>query len=340
MKVSAFSFLRDAERLGYPFEASIRSALPLVDEFVIAVGRGRDDTAGRVRAIGDPKIRVIETTWNDRLRNDGCVKGFVYGQQKSIAHFNCTGDWALYLEGDEVIHEDDYDPLRATMERFLDEPRVEAMYFDFLHFYGNANTLAVTPKWYRREVRLLRNTITQWGPKGLFFLVPDSYRRWRYPRAVCSGARIFHYGWIRSQEQMSAKEAQNRCRWPLLRDTDRIAAIDPRSLKRFTGTHPLVMRDRVVDGADLFRPDPNHRTTRREKKHLALMKLERWTGLDVSKRHFTAIDGKPDSDGTPGMPERLPLLARIRSRRILHSTGVVGRAIAEAPDESSQGTKS
>ena len=51
-----------------------------------------------VREIGDPKIRIIPTQWNERIRSDYSVKGYVYGQQKSIALFNCTGDWAFYLE--------------------------------------------------------------------------------------------------------------------------------------------------------------------------------------------------------------------------------------------------
>ena len=34
MKISGFTFLRNGQRLGYPFVASIRSILPLVDEFV------------------------------------------------------------------------------------------------------------------------------------------------------------------------------------------------------------------------------------------------------------------------------------------------------------------
>ena len=44
-----------------------------------------------------------------------------------IAQFNCTGDWAFYLEGDEVIHEQDYAIIRAAMEKHLDDKEVEAL---------------------------------------------------------------------------------------------------------------------------------------------------------------------------------------------------------------------
>jgi glycosyltransferase involved in cell wall biosynthesis len=99
--ISGFTFIRNGVELGFPFEASIRSLLPLVDEFVVVVGKSNDDTLARIHAIGSPKIRVIETIWNERMAD----RGFVYAQQKMIAQYACTGDWAFYLEGDEVVHE-------------------------------------------------------------------------------------------------------------------------------------------------------------------------------------------------------------------------------------------
>src|SRR5438445_7922121 len=205
MKVSGFTFLRNVQKLGYPFVASIRSILPIVNEFVVALGPSDDDTEMLLRGIGDPKIRIIPTQWNERIQPDYSVKGFVYGQQKSIALFNCTGDWAFYLEADEVVHEADLPKIRAAMERHLDDPRVEALAFDYLHFYGNANTYAWSPRWYRSEARILRNTIPAWAPKGLFFNVLVDHKHARYPRAAHSGATIYHYGWVRTNDEMNLK---------------------------------------------------------------------------------------------------------------------------------------
>ena len=158
-----------------------------------------------LRAIGDPKIRIIPTQWNERMRSDYSLKGFVYGQQKSIALFNCTGDWAFYLEGDEVVHEKELPKIRAAMEKHLDDPRVEALAFDYLHFYGNGNTYLWSPGWYRSEVRILRNTIPAWAPKGLFFIVLADQKGGRYPRAAHTGATIYHYGWVRSEAEMNGQ---------------------------------------------------------------------------------------------------------------------------------------
>ena len=138
---------------------------------------------------------------------DYSVKGFVYGQQKSIALFNCTGDWAFYLEADEVVHENDLPKIRAAMEKHLDDERVEALAFDYLHFYGNKNTIAWSPGWYRSEVRIIRNTIPAWSSEALFFNVVASHKKSRYPRAAHTGATIYHYGWVRSEAQMNLKAA-------------------------------------------------------------------------------------------------------------------------------------
>jgi glycosyltransferase involved in cell wall biosynthesis len=103
MKISGFTFIRNGTILGYPFIESINSILPICDEFIIAVGISEDDTLERLKKIKSKKIKIIETQWNEKMAD----RGYVYAQQKMIAQFNCTGDWAFYLEGDEIIHEND-----------------------------------------------------------------------------------------------------------------------------------------------------------------------------------------------------------------------------------------
>ena len=291
MKISAFTFLRNAQRLQFPFAESIRSALPLVDEFVIALGPCDDDTEARLRAIGDPKIRIIPTAWNENMDSSWRVKGFIYGQQKTIALFNCTGDWALYLEGDELLHEDDLPRIRAAMERHLGDRKVEALYFRYLHFYGNRNTVANSPRWYRREVRAVRNNIPIWGPKGLFFSVVTGYKRMRYPRAACADATIYHYGWIRPEEQFNEKwkgTFRHFTHKPFQETA--YAEIDPQVLELFTGRHPQAIQAWLPPAEGLFRANPAHVLTSRERKNRIMRAVEQWTGLDTSRKHFKKID--------------------------------------------------
>ena len=73
MKVSGFTFIKNAEMLGYPFVESIQSVLPIVDEFVIAVGESDDNTLEIIKSINDDKIRIIETQWNESMQDRGYV---------------------------------------------------------------------------------------------------------------------------------------------------------------------------------------------------------------------------------------------------------------------------
>ncbi len=289
MKVSGFTFLRNGSQFGYPFVASIRSALPIVDEFVVALGPCEDDTEEQLLQIRDPKLRVIRTTWNERIRNDQRVKGFVYGQQKSVALFNCTGDWALYLEGDEVLHEQDYDRIRGAMERHLADDRVEAMIFDYRHFYGNTATVAWSPRWYRTAPRILRNTIPAWAPKGLFFIVLETHKRGRYPRAVHCGGTVYHYGWVRPEDTMNRLKQRIERHWSDKRPCIDYGAVDPATLRPFTGTHPAAVAGHFPEPDGLFRADPAHVLTRAERKHRLMMRLERACGLELSKKHYRLV---------------------------------------------------
>ena len=289
MKVSGFTFLRNGQKLGYPFVASIRSILPIVDEFVVALGPCDDDTEKMVRDIGDPKIRIIPTQWNERIRSDYSVKGFVYGQQKSIALFNCTGDWAFYLEADEVVHENDLPKIRAVMEKYWDDERVEALAFDYLHFYGNANTIAWSPGWYRSEVRIIRNTIPAWSSEALFFNVVDGHKKSRHPRAAHTDATIYHYGWLKTPSQLESKKNNNSKHWGKSVSVVDYSEIDPQTLRRFTGTHPKAIQDWLPPATGVFQANPGHRLTARERRHRVILALEGWLGWRYQKKHYKLV---------------------------------------------------
>src|SRR5258708_3369447 len=68
LKVAGFSFIRNSILYDYPILEAIRSVLPVCDLFVVAVGRSDDATLEQVRSIGDPRLVVLETTWDDSLR--------------------------------------------------------------------------------------------------------------------------------------------------------------------------------------------------------------------------------------------------------------------------------
>ena len=285
--ISGFTFIRNGVNLGFPFEASIRSLLPLVDEFVVAVGQGSDETLERVRAIANPKIRIIETLWNERMAD----RGFVYAQQKMIAQYSCTGDWAFYLEGDEVVHEAELAAIRSSVDRHHANPAVEALVFDYHHFYGSSQWKTISPGWYRRECRLIRNTIRSYAPDGQYWLVTSKHKRGRNPHAALANAHIYHYGWIRSNEAMQKKLDQVSKYWAEEQATViKYSQFDHRALAPFKGTHPQAIQEWLaLEAEQVLTIDPHYKPTRKENKHHFMQQIEVVTGLDFSRKHFKLV---------------------------------------------------
>ncbi|MDB4847802.1 glycosyltransferase [Candidatus Pseudothioglobus singularis] len=285
MKVSAFTFIKNGEILGYPFLQSIQSVLPIVEEFVINIGESEDDTLALINSISSPKIRIIYSKWNDSMQD----RGFVYGQQKMIAQYNCTGDWAFYVEGDEVYHENELEKIRESMKVNLYDQNVEALVFDFFHFYGNSNSYVNSPGWYRSEARIIRNSLRSYAPDGLFWLVLDSNKKGRYPNAKHTGAHCYHYGWVRSEEQMNLKSKKVKKYWGESYEKINYSQMDQSIIKEFNGVHPEIMKNWLPKNSGVYRVDPTYKLNKKQKKHRILIQLENFFGIELSKKHYKLI---------------------------------------------------
>jgi len=285
MKVSGFTFIRNGNILGYPFVQSILSALPICDEFVVAVGASDDDTLSALRAINNPKIRIIETTWNEKMID----RGYVYGQQKMIAQFNCTGDWAFYLEGDEILHEAELSKILSAMKNHLNNPEVEALAFDYFHFYASPHWHAIGG--YRQAPRIIRNTIRSIAPDGLFFVVMEKNKQGRYPKAALTGAHIYHYGNVRSVAFMNERNQRVAKYWGRPPTVFSYDDVDPHELRSFQGTHPAIIQQWLASDAaeHSFTPNLNHIPNTRQRRHRLRIKLEELFGIDLSKKHFKKV---------------------------------------------------
>jgi hypothetical protein len=245
MQVSGFTFVRNAVSLDYPVVESISSILPLVDELIVVVGDCSDGTMELIESVQSSKLRIVRSKWDPASRRGGRVLAV----QTDLALSHCSGDWAIYLQADEVLHEDDYPKIRATLSQRLGEDRVEGLLFDFVHFYGNYHTVGTGRKWYDREVRAVRPGIgvESWRDAQGFRL------RGRKLRVVNSGARVFHYGWARDPVPMKAKVVELARLWH--DDATVEARYKPGGpafvfktggrLKAFAGAHPSVMRERI-----------------------------------------------------------------------------------------------
>lgn len=288
MKISGCTFIRNATLLGYPYIESIKSLLMVCDEVVVAVGDSVDDTLEQIQAIAGSKLRIISTTWNEKMQD----RGYVYAEQKMIAQFNCTGDWVFYLEGDEIIHEKDVPLIRSQMQKYLEQKEVEALVFDYHHFYGNKEHVAISPRWYRQAPRIIRNTIRSWAPDGLFWVIMDQNRKGRYPNAALVGCHLYHYGHIRSITAMNEKNKKVEQFWGKTPKAFKgYGDVDPKSLTKFMGSHPEIVHHWLETAAEKdFIVNKTHKLTSREKRHRIMMFFAKFCGNpNWSKKHFTLI---------------------------------------------------
>ena len=285
MKVSACTFIKNGQILGYPFVQSIKSILPIVDEFIVNVGDSEDNTLEILTSLSESKIRLIKSSWNDQMSNSG----YVYGQQKMIAQFNCVGDWVFYIEADEIYHENDLVKIRESMEFYLNDSSVEALVFDFKHFYGNANSVLNSPGWYRSEARIIRNSVRSYAPDGLFWLILESNKKGRYPKAKKTGVSCFHYGWVRSEEQMNLKSQKIQKYWGKKPVRIDYSQIDQAIIEKFDGTHPKVIQDWLPKTKGVYQASKTYKLTLKQKKHRLLIKFENLFGIDFSKKHYKLI---------------------------------------------------
>jgi len=246
MQVSGFSFVRNGIKLGYPIKEAISSILPICDELVIAIGKSDDDTLEQVQSIKESRIKIIETEWDERHY----VRGKVNSVQSNIALNECKGDWCFYVQADEVVHEKYLPVIKERMKLFLDDEDVQGLLFEYLHFWGSFHYVQKSRRWYRREVRVIRNNIgvESWKSAQGFRLKKKKLMVARVD------AFIYHYGWVRPPKIMRDKQkaldsVHHDPTWVAKRyenEPDEFNYGNPKYLKRFDGTHPEVMRERIA----------------------------------------------------------------------------------------------
>jgi hypothetical protein len=213
MKISGFSMVKNGIKLYYPVVEMIESILPIVDEFVIAIGKGDedDDTRERVAAINDPKIKIIDTVWNLKKY----PRGMENAHQTDIAKGHCSGDWLFYLQADEVIHEKYLPVIRKRCEELLENEEVEGLLFNYKHFWGDYSHYHKGHGWYPHEIRIIRNRpdIHSWESAQSFRRIPDfdgiHYRQKENTyklNVVKVDAYVYHYGWVRPPHLMVNKK--------------------------------------------------------------------------------------------------------------------------------------
>lgn len=267
MRISGFSMVKNADKLYYPIKAAIESILPIVDEFVVAVGDNDkgDRTRAIIESIDSDKVRIIDTVWDLEKYPNGTENA----HQTDIAREACTGDWLFYLQADEVIHEQYLPEIKRQCEKYLDDHSVEGFLFHYKHFWGDYHHVHNSHGWYREEIRIIRNhpDIHSWESAQSFRRIPNfDYKNYRQQegtfklQVVQLEAYVYHYGWVRPPSYMQNKRKSLDT---IHKGNDKVKEIYQDEADRFDygplsiaypfkGTHPKVMTDWIsnFDWAD------------------------------------------------------------------------------------------
>jgi hypothetical protein len=290
MKVTGFSFIKNAQMYDYPAAEAIKSILSLCDEFVVAVGKSDDDTYKLIKNIDRQKIRIIETIWDENLREGGRV--LALETDKALAGVSDDTDWAFYIQGDEVVHEKYLDTIHKNMQLYKDDPVVDGLLFEYLHFYGSYDYVGTSSNWYRKEIRVIKNDKSIYSYRDAQgFRKKDNLKLKVKP----IDAFVYHYGWVKEPKAMQKKQENFHKFWHddewIEKNVFKADEFDYTrnlsSLRLFKETHPKVMQERIEARNWKFDYDISFdRTTGKDKIKKV---LKDYLGLDFSYRNYHVI---------------------------------------------------
>ncbi|MEP7109095.1 MAG: glycosyltransferase family 2 protein [Ferruginibacter sp.] len=251
MKVSGFTFVKNAVKYGYPVVESIRSVLPVVDEMVVCLGDSEDATNELIASVRSDKIKIIHSVWDKNLRKDGKV--LAEETNKALDATAADADWLFYIQADEAVHEKYHAVIIDAMEKYRDDKQVEGLLFHYHHFYGSYRFIGDGRRWYSKEIRVIRNNKSIRSFRDAQGFRFDDGRKLQ---VKLIDAYIYHYGWVRNPVTMFQKYKDFGQHWVEKNEHDKWAGelekkntqfdysnID--SVILFEGTHPSVMEERV-----------------------------------------------------------------------------------------------
>ncbi|RYY07597.1 MAG: glycosyltransferase family 2 protein [Sphingobacteriaceae bacterium] len=285
MRVAGFTFIRNAVKNDYPIVEAITSILPICDAFYVALGNSEDETAQLIEKIGSPKIILTKTVWDESIREGGTV--FAAETDKAFQAISADFDWAFYIQGDECVHEKYLPIIRQEMENNLTDLNIEGLLFKYLHFYGSYDYYSHSRRWYRREIRIVRNNKAIHAYRDAQGFRLDN----RKIKVKLIDAYIYHYGWVKPPNGLKNKvrnfnQFYHDDAWLEENTLPATADFDYKNadcLLPFEGTHPQVMQKRVAASNWKLLIDPKKISQQMSFRRKMLQTIEELTGWRISE---------------------------------------------------------
>jgi hypothetical protein len=263
MKVTGFTIVRNALKYDYPIVEAIQSILPLCDELLVGVGQSDDNTLSLIQSIASDKIRIIESTWDDTIREGGAV--LAEETNKILQHISSNTDWAIYIQADEVLHEADHETIKKALLENVHDYSVDGLLFKYKHFFGSYDYVGTDQEWYPYEIRIIKNTKKIYSYRDAQGFRKKDNEKLRVKKI---DAHIYHYGWVKKPVTMVEKVNDFQKLWHNDSEVNNrkreaesfIAESQQRILLPFQGTHPVVMQERMKKKNWDFKYDSPNKT--------------------------------------------------------------------------------
>jgi hypothetical protein len=291
MKISGFTFVRNAVKFDYPVIESINSILPIVDEFIVSVGNCDDGTLELIQSIHSSKIKIVHSVWDDSLREGGKV--LAAETDKAFSQIDPDADWAFYIQADEVVHEKDLPHIVEAAKQHLHNEKVEGLIFEYKHFYGTYDYIGDSRRWYDFEIRMIKNNKDIYSYRDAQGFRTGKDRKLSVKLAHAS---IYHYGWVRHPHKQLEKLTNFYRLWngetyhaPSLSEKDQFDFFkNVDSVSLFKGDHPAVMQKRIADKN--WHLDLDVSKKKFSFKDKIVYRLEQLTGLHLFRfRNYTKV---------------------------------------------------
>ena len=176
------------------------------------------------------------------------------------------------------------------MLRFKDEPKIDGLLFKYLHFYGSYDYVGDSSKWYKHEIRVIRNDRSIYSYKDAQgFRKGNNEKLSVYPVDAC----IYHYGWVKEPKAMQRKQENFNKFWHddkwieahILKADEFDYSLNVNQLSPFLDDHPKVMKKRIELKNWKFDHDLsiNRKTLKDKLKDF----LRNSFGVDINYKNYT-----------------------------------------------------
>lgn len=285
--ISGYGYVRNGFSYGVPFLESILSVLSICDEFIAVVGDSTDGTREAIVALNNPKIKIVDTVWDENLKKDGKV--FAIQSNTGLSH--CTGDWVFHIQADEVIHEKDLPKIVEFIQKYNNDTRVDGFLQPFLHFWGDYGHIRNSRRVHRNEIRIFKNS-----PQIRAYRDSQGFRKFNsiqnYENGTEKGTKlnvikldapIFHYNAVKNPRTMMMKAHnftyyyghQEKVLHEAPEEKFNYHQVD--RVTEFKGTHPKVMEEAIRNYTYKFEHDTSKAEWKTKDKYL--QKIEDFLGV-------------------------------------------------------------